>query len=325
MPTTRIRLPALLTEYLASNTDPARQRWLDGLPEVIAQVARQWEVELADPFDPGGSCAWVAPARTAGGARVVLKVGWIHPEATHEAAGLRFWDGNGAVRLHASELLGDCVAMLLERCEPGTMLAGLPEPDQDEILCTVLLRLWREPPAEHDFPSLLQMCERWADEYEEETGAHSTMTGDSGACEESASEDRTGQDRAGEGRAGENWPRIDPGIERAGLELFRTLPASADRQVLLATDLHGQNVLAAEREPWLAIDPKPHVGDPAYDPLQHMINCDRVVTDPVGLMRRLADLLGLDRERLRLWLFARCVQGSLARPELAEVAGRIAP
>jgi len=306
---TSLRLPARLAEHRASN-DPARRHWLDRLPDVIAQLAGQWELQLGDPFEPGGSCAWVAPARTAGGERVALKIGWLHPEATHEVAGLRFWAGNGAVRLHASQPLGDCVAMLLERCEPGTMLAGLPEPQQDEILCSLLPRLWREPPAGHDFPSLLEMCERWADEYEEETGASGAATGDRGA----------GEDSAGECR-----PRLDPGIERAGLELFRALPASADRQVLLATDLHGQNVLAAQREPWLAIDPKPHVGDPAYDPLQHMINCDRVVTDPLGLVARLADLLGLDRERLRLWLFARCVQDSPVRPQLADVAARIAP
>ena len=288
---TALRLPTRLAKYVGSVTDPARQRWLDTLPEVIAQIAGRWELELGDPFEPGGACAWVAPARTATGDRLVLKVGWAHPEATHEAAGLLLWEGNGAVRLHASEVLGDCVAMLLERCEPGTMLADLPEPDQDEILCTLLPRLWREPPAGHDFPSLQEMCERWAREYEAET----------------------------------RRPPFDPGIERVGIELFRTLPASADRQVVLATDLHAQNVLAAEREPWLVIDPKPHVGDPAFDALQHMINCERVVRDPAGLARRHAELLGLDPERLRLWLFARCVQGWHVWPELAEVAVRLAP
>jgi streptomycin 6-kinase len=289
---TALRVPTLLAEYVAGVTDPARHRWLDSLPGVIARIAGQWELELDDPFEPGGCSAWVAPARTATGARVVLKVGWVHPEATHEAAGLSFWDGNGTVRLHASELLGDSVAMLLERCEPGTRLADeLPEPDQDEILSGLLLRLWREPPAGHDFPSLQEMCERWAREYE----------------------------------ADENRPRIDPGLERAGIELFRTLPASASRQVVLATDLHNYNVLAAQREPWLAIDPKPHVGDPAYDPLQHLINCERVIVDPAGLVQRMAQLLGLDPERLRLWLFARCVQGLPERPQLADAAVMLAP
>jgi streptomycin 6-kinase len=298
VPVSRLRVPTLLAEYVASASDPAHHRWLDRLPDVVAQIAGQWGLEVGEPFEPGGCTAWVALAQDKSGARLVLKVGWVHPEATHEAAGLRFWDGNGAIRLHASQLLGDCAAMLLERCEPGTMLAGLPEPDQDEVLAKLLPRLWREPPAGHDFPSLQEMCERWASEYEAE---------------------------AGDSEAREDRPRLDPGIERAGLELFRTLPASADRQVLLATDLHSMNVLAAQREPWLAIDPKPHVGDPAFDPLQHMINCDRVVTDPAGFARRMAELLRLDPERLRLWLFARCVQGSLMWPKLAEAALQIAP
>ena len=74
------------------------------------------------------------------------------------------------------------------------------------------------------------------------------------------------------------------------------------------------------------IDPKPYVGDPTYDPLQHLLNCDeRLRADPEGLAHRMADLVDVDRERLLLWLFARCIQGSLEWPPLAEVARRIAP
>lgn len=78
------------------------------------------------------------------------------------------------------------------------------------------------------------------------------------------------------------WPGgIDPGLARAAMMLFRELPRSAEDAVLLCTDLHGGNVLAAQREPWLVIDPKPYVGDRTYDALQHMLNCEqRLVTDP---------------------------------------------
>ena len=62
-----------------------------------------------------------------------------------------------------------------------------------------------------------------------------------------------------------------------------------------------------------------------FDPLQHVINCRWVLVDPAGLARRHAELAGLDPERLLLWLFARCVQGSPEWPELAEVAVRLAP
>jgi streptomycin 6-kinase len=84
--------------------------------------------------------------------------------------------------------------------------------------------------------------------------------------------------------------------------------------------------LAAQREPWLAIDPKPYVGDPHYDVLQHMLNCaERLTADPVGFARRMAGLLGLDHQRLLLWLFARCVQESPGWPPLADIGRRIAP
>jgi len=286
-------LPSNLVDSIAADPDPKRRAWLDRLPGIVASLSRQWQLELGSPFEPGGQCSWVAPVRSAAGERLVLKVGWLHPEAEREAGALRFWDGNGAVRLHAEDTRADTVALLLERCEPGTMLAELPESDQDEVVCALLQRLWREPATGHDFPSLQAMCDQWAAESEAQAAIQPAA--------------------------------LDPGIARAGLELFRALPASASRQVLLATDLHAENVLAAGREPWLVIDPKPHVGDPSYDPLQHMLNCDRLLTDPVSLLRRLADLLELDPERLALWLFARCVQESPGRPELAQVAARLAP
>lgn len=288
-------LPQNLADSIVSSDDPERRAWLDRLPGIVRGLARDWELELGAPFQPGGQCSWVAPARTADGAQLVLKVGWLHPEAEREAEALRFWDGNGAVRLHANETLGDTVALLLERCEPATLLSELAEPEQDEVVCALLPRLWREPPAGHEFRSLQAMCAAWADQTDEALAR-------SGAC-----------------------TALDRGLVRAGLELFRTLPTSADRRVLLATDLHAKNILAAQREPWLLIDPKPHVGDPAYDTLQHMLNCDRLFTDPAGLARRLADLLELQRDRLLLWLFARVVQESPGWPELGEVAMRLAP
>jgi streptomycin 6-kinase len=118
----------------------------------------------------------------------------------------------------------------------------------------------------------------------------------------------------------------DPGLSRAGLGLFRTLPVDPPASALLVTDLHAGNVLAARREPWLVIDPKPYVGDPHYDALQHLLNCTaRLHRDPLGLVRRMADLLDLDADRLRLWLFARCVQESPDDPQFEAIARRIAP
>ena len=94
----------------------------------------------------------------------------------------------------------------------------------------------------------------------------------------------------------------------------------------MCTDLHAENILTAERAPWLVIDPKPYVGDPAYDVLQHMLNCeDRLAADPAGLADRMARLAGLDAGRVRQWLFARSVQESAGLPLMRRVARQLAP
>ena len=81
------------------------------------------------------------------------------------------------------------------------------------------------------------------------------------------------------------------------MELLRNLPRTAQRNVVLGTDLHAGNVLAAEREPWLVIDPKPYVGDPAYDPVQYMLNNPgRLISDNDRFIGRIADLAGVDRQ-----------------------------
>jgi streptomycin 6-kinase len=279
-----------------TGTGDGREAWILRLPALVSALAQRWGLRLEAPFQPGGQTAWVAPARDARGGEVVLKVGWRHPEAAHEADALREWGGRGAVELYGVEELDDTVALLLERCVPGTTLADRPEPEQDEVIAALLRRLWRPPSAGHRFRPLQVMCDEWADECDRRMG-----------------------------RAPQRFD-LDPGLARAGLALLRGLPQTAPRPVLLCTDLHAENVLAAERAPWLVIDPKPYVGDPAYDVVQHMLNCDeRLHTRPRDLARRLADLAGLDRDRVLLWFFARCVQETPQWPALAAVARLLAP
>jgi streptomycin 6-kinase len=261
---------------------------------MVRESADRWSLTVGDPFQPGGRTAWVAPVRDSSGGDLVLKVAWPHPEAEHEAEGLVAWDGSGAVRLDWLTRFEDGAALLLERCMPGTPLAARPEADQDQVIAGLLRRLWANPPTGHPFRPLRVMCEAWGDEFEAKAEA--------GAVD------------------------LDPGLIREGVALLRWLPTQAREEVLLCTDLHAGNVLAAAREPWLVIDPKPYVGDPTYDVLQHMLNCgQRLHADPRSLVRRLAGLLELDADRLLLWLFARCVQESADWPGLAEVARRIRP
>ena len=292
---TAIRIPRLLAAGVRDDDLPERHAWLAGLGAVVAEVAAAWGLSLGDPYEPGGYCAWVAPARTANGDEVALKVAWNHWEADHEAEWLRAWDGNGAIRCLRSAGHGDSGALLLERCPPGHSLgATLPESEQDVVIAGLLRRLWDAPVADSaPFRPLGFMCEEWAASFERRFSA--------------------------DGRG------LDPGVARAGAAALRELPTGAPRAVLLCTDLHAGNVLAAEREPWLAIDPKPFVGDPAYDTVQHMLNCDeRLAGDPVALARRMAGLLDLEPERVVHWLFARCAQEALDDPSMREPARRLA-
>ena len=249
---------------------PEGAAWLDRLPGALRNLEGRWSLTVGAPFDGEDvSCAWVAPVALADGTSAVLKLGMPHMEAEHELQGLRFWDGDPTVRL--LEFDDELGAMLLERCEPGTVLRVLPESEQDLVIARLLRRLWRLPSAPHPFRTLSALTEYWT---------HQTLDDV------------------------EQW--TDIGLVREGLRLFKELPQTAPTEVLLATDLHAGNVLRSEREPWLVIDPKPFVGDPAYDATQHLFNCGaRLRSDPDGTIRRLADLLGVDRERVRLWTFAR--------------------
>ena len=78
---------------------------------------------MGEPFEDGVASILVAPAVTAEGQEVVLKVQKPHRESEHEAAALELWDGDGAVRLLDDEP-GD-YALLLERCVPGTPLSAV--------------------------------------------------------------------------------------------------------------------------------------------------------------------------------------------------------
>lgn len=243
-------------------------------PDSIRELQDRWALSLGDPFDGSDiTCSWVAPAVRRDGTRAVLKLGMPHMEAMHEIQGLRFWDGDPTVRVFEYDV--ELNAMLLERCEPGTVLRTLPEEDQDVVIAGLLRRLWRRPPEPHPFRPLASMIECWIDETNE---------------------------------AAHNWP--DAGRVQEGLRILEELARPSADDVLLATDLHAGNVLQAQREPWLAIDPKPFIGDRAYDATQHLLNCKgRMATDPDRTIRRFADLLEVDAERIRLWTFARATVG----------------
>ena len=239
------------------------------VPEMLDALTRRWSLSAVNELvDSDGSCSFVAFATRADDTPAVLKIGMPHMEGRDEIAGLRFWNGDPTVRLLDAD--DSMNAMLLERCEPGTSLRVLPEEDQDVVIADMLHRLWRQPPAA-PFRPLSKMIDFWSRE---------TLAREA------------------------EW--TDASLVREGLRTFDELLRTTTTHVVLATDLHAGNVLRAEREPWLVIDPKPFVGDPAYDGTQHLLNCRaRLLADPLRTIDRFASLLGVGADRLGHWLFAR--------------------
>jgi streptomycin 6-kinase len=190
-----------------------------------------------------------------------------HFEADNEAEALARWAGAGAVRLLARDNARR--ALLIERCRPGTRLwdAGIDEP---AVVAELLPRLWLEPEKPHLFRLLTNEAERWT--------------------EEVPSRYELG------GRP----------FERTLLDLAVEVFHSADRTAtfLANQDFHGGNVLRAEREPWLVIDPKPLVGERELDGVGLLRNAVFRGDSSTASARRWLDVLhemGLDRERLRGW------------------------
>lgn len=253
---------------------PRGREWLDRLPRLVAECADAWSLELGPPF-AGGNVSYVAAATRADGSEAVLKVNFPEWETEHEAAALAHWGGRGAALLLAHD--PERWALLVERCRPGTPLWALEDEDEaNRAAAGVARRLWRPLAAPHPFRELAVEGARWAEEIPERWEA-----------------------------LGRPFERalVDEAVGRA-----RGLLASPGDLVLCHQDFHGGNVLAAGREPWLAIDPKPLAGEREFG-LASLVRDRResLMADPgrAARLRRRLDLLtaelDLDRERLRGW------------------------
>jgi streptomycin 6-kinase len=182
---------------------------------------------------------------------VVLKLNAPpHFEADHEADALELWDGNGAARLVGRD--DERRALLIERCRPGTCLWDT-DAEARAVVGVLLPRLLLELAEPHPFRRLADEAARWA----QEVPRRYELAG--------APFERSLLDYA--------------------VDVFRTAEPTA--AFLVNQDLHGGNVLRAEREAWLVIDPKPLVGEREVD--------------GVGLLRNAA---WEDRREIRLWLAA---------------------
>ena len=264
-------LPEPLKKLAAA---PTGEKWLARLPELITELSDQWQITVGDP-NPASNVSYVAPALR-GDEEVVLRIEWPHAESEHEADALRVWNGDGAVRLLATD--AGRHALLLERCSPGTPLTSAANVDHIAVLIDLLPRLWTL--VSTPFRSLADEAQQWA--------AHLLA----------------------------DWEAAGRPCERelvdAALIAVGKLSASQGQHVLVHQDLHGENVLSAEREPWLVIDPKPLAGERefALAPIIRSFEFGHSRLHVLDRLNRLCSSLQLDRERARHWAIAQTMAWS---------------
>ncbi len=246
-------------------------RWLEGLPRLVDELVEEWALSPDGPPTHGYG-ALVVPVRTTGGRPAVLKVGWPHPEAEHEHLALKRWAGDGAVELLRAD--PKRFALLLERLHPED-LSDLWDVEACAVVAGFYSRL--HVPALPQLRTLSSYVEGW--------------TRDLAALPVSAPVPH---------RLVQQAVSIGRGFVGDG---------ATDGSVIHG-DLHYENVLGADREPWLVIDPKPVSGDPHYEVAPLLFNRFEELAGDVrrGTRARfhaVVDAAGLDEDRARDWVVFR--------------------
>jgi streptomycin 6-kinase len=284
-----VRIPQSLRDGVVAWQEDGAD-WAASLPALAAHACERWELTLGEPYE-GGHTAWVAPAQRADGARCVLKLPYPDDESQHEPDALQLWDGDGAVLLLERDEMTR--ALLLERIEPGTSLLALDDAEEaTAIACALLPRLWHTLGDASGFVTATACASHWASDLERAHREHGAL--------------------------------LDVALLRGAIDAFEQLAAYDGPSVSLHQDFHRGNVLRGGREPWLAIDPKPLAGEPAFDArwlLYDLLYSEpRSPHDPLELLDLLARELSLDAERVRLWSFARAVENVVWCHESGEPA-----
>ena len=292
-----VNVPTGLREAVAEEENG--QEWLDSIPTLVERAIERWSLVIGQPFETG-MVGWTAPATTAAGSEVVVKLSYPHNEARDEAAALRAWRGAGTVEVLGAD--ADDWALLLRRLRPGTTLAdeGLPPSEHLAIGAELLRRMSAVTvPAGDTFQDLIDVADRLAVIAAE--------------------------------RVDRLQPAapivVDAGLCRHAVDLLRTLPGTAPHRGLAHGDLNPGNILRHDEETageedcspgWLAIDPKPVYGDLAWDPWPLLTQVgDWTVTVPAATeladrIRLVADLTALDPGRIASWCVARGVGSALS-------------
>ncbi|MEU5899149.1 MULTISPECIES: aminoglycoside phosphotransferase family protein [Streptomyces] len=269
--------------------------WLDKLPGAVEKAVALRGLTVERVHVPGGRSSLVLMVRRSDDTPAVLKLVPSRSRPESERAALAHWNGLGAVRLLDPECADG--ALLMERLHRDVSVRSLPEAKALLEAAGTLRRLWVEPPAGHRFETVAERTGRQAD-----------------AMRASASAD-----------AG-----VAPLVDAALAARDELLAASVEPRLLHGT-FRQSKVLAGDRLPWLAVGPDPVVGEPAFD-LARLVR-DRVedlIASPSGAsitrrrVKKLAESLEVEQERLRGWTLFRAVESGVralrvGRPQDAEL------
>lgn len=256
-----ITVPPAFAASTVAREGEAGRVWISALPELIEALCEKWELRI-DGAAMHGYVAVVVPV-VRGDTELVLKVSWIDQSSEQEPLVLRAWSGNGAVRMHESD--PSAGGMLLERLDANRHLGQLEPVEAARVAGALLRRLAIPAPGE-----LRPMDDELA-------SLRENLTPDWEST-------------------GRPFPRalLDTALETV------SHPYAGAAPVIVNTDLHYENVLAAEREPWLVIDPKALAGEPEFAVAQLLWSRSSELYTSSDLDRRLSVLTEaaeLDRDR----------------------------
>lgn len=265
------RIPEPFISGVIAERGDAGSDWIEDLPNKIDKYCALWNLEI-DGEPMHGYIGLVLPVRR-GNEKCVLKVSWVDDETRHEALALRLWNGEGAVKLvDANSEEG---VLLLERLDASRSLSDVDIDEAIKIAGRLLRRLAIPAPA--GIPSVHQYAERQAQSMKQ------------------------------------RWQELGCPFP----EEYITSAQNAAREVgpsaqhfLVNQDLHYENVLPGEREPWLVIDPKVIAGDVEFGAAPLLWNRLEEDIKRIPLARRfqiLIDSAALDVRRTWCWTVLRCV------------------
>ncbi|MFF7136706.1 aminoglycoside phosphotransferase family protein [Streptomyces sp. NPDC008196] len=275
----RVRHVIDIPEELAAtqelyNGDRGRE-FIAALPALVEEFLERWQLR-PDGTPMHGVTALVLPVvRADPYAPAVLKFQLLDEESAGEPVALRLWDGDGAVRLLDHDPVTH--TMLLERLDSTRMLSTLPGTRDAVVVIAELLARLTATPAPAGMRRLGDIAQTMLDETP---------------------------------KALEHIP--DPRMRRTVADCAAAVREVVDEpgDRLLHWDLHDENVLACDRAPWLAIDPKPLAGDPGFElwpALDNRFDADEII----WRFDAMTDILGLDRARARAWTMGRLLQNAL--------------